>query len=278
MNTIWINGSFKDAQEAVVKAGDLGLQRGYGVFDFFRLVNGKPFLWDHYWERFTASSQALGLTLPYAPEQLKEVVRELIEANNLEDAGIKLTLTGGYAADGYSPVAPNLIITTHQLKPPLSQQYQQGIKVITHEYQRELPHVKTTNYLQGILLLPLLKKKGVDEALYHHKGRITEFPRCNFFIVKDGVLMTPGDHILMGITRKCVSVLHPLQETDIHLDDLAKADEAFLTSTTRGILPIVEVDGRKIGNGKPGAISRGLMDALKDLQNLCPESIPLTKS
>lgn len=269
MKYSWINGKFLLKERAVLRVEDLALQRGFGIFDFFRCPRGTPFLWESHCRRFYYSAQGLGLDPGISKVELKEVVLELLYRNQAEGCGIKLTLTGGYSHDGYTPSSPNLVVTQHPINPPESEQYHHGCKVITHSYQRELPDLKTINYLRGIYLLPEIQAKGAQDVLYYHHGLITEFPRSNIFLINErGDILTPGSNILRGITRETVLALAAAKarETDLTLDDLQHASEVFLTSTTKRILPVVEIDGRSVGTGKPGPLTRELMSSLQLLE------------
>jgi len=187
-----------------------------------------------------------------------------------------MTLTGGYASDGYTPTTPNLIITTHDTSGPPPEKYQQGFKAITCEYQREMAHCKTINYLKGITLLPKMKELGVDDVLFHQGGIVSEFPRSNFFMVtQDGEIHTPDQGILEGITRKTLLSISPfpIQARTIGVAELASAAELFLTSTLKKVMPLVELDGHLIGDGKPGPVTKQLMDKLADFHSTVPAAI-----
>jgi len=150
---------------------------------------------------------------------------------------------------------------------PSEQQVTEGIKVITHEYIRELARAKTINYSMGIRLIQQVKSKGADDVLYHQNGVVTEFPRSNFFLVKkDGTVVTPALEVLQGITRKNVLNLaakkFSAQEAEVTLQDIAEAKEAFMTSTTKRVLPIVEIDGKPVGDGKVGEVAKTLLQDL----------------
>lgn len=269
MKYSWINGKFLLKEQAVLQVEDLALQRGYGIFDFFRCPQGRPFLWESHCRRFFYSAKGLRLDPGITKKGLKEVVLELLHRNHTDDCGIKLTLTGGYSQDGYTPCSPNFVITQHHITLPPHKLYNLGCKVITHQYQRELPELKTINYLRGIYLLPQIKAKGAHDVLYYHDGRITEFPRSNFFMVdQHGEILTPGTNILSGITRESVLSIGAcrVRETDVSLNQLLHAAEAFLTSTTKRIMPIVQIDGRAVGTGKPGPITKELMQGLQLLE------------
>ncbi|MBI1781592.1 MAG: aminotransferase class IV, partial [Sphingobacteriales bacterium] len=172
-------------------------------------------------------------------------------------------LTGGYSADSYNPAEPNLIITCNPVKTATKEDFEKGYSVITYEHQRELPHIKSISYLTAVWLQPLLKQKKVNDVLYYNQQSITEFPRCNVFIVtKDGQLVTPVNNMLKGITRKHVLELAaefiPVKERNITVDELMNAAEVFLTATTKKIIPVVKINDTIISNGKPGPVTAQL--------------------
>jgi branched-subunit amino acid aminotransferase/4-amino-4-deoxychorismate lyase len=266
----WINGNYVESAEASLGVGDLAIQRGYGIFDFFRCRQGVPFLLHWYLDRFFNSAKALNLAVPLSKAGLTVVIQEFIDKNQLVDEGVRMLLTGGYAADSYTPLEPNLVISAHKINFPAKEKYAQGFKVMTHEYQRESPTAKTINYLQGIQLVPVLKVRGLDDVLYHRGGVITEFPRSNIFIVdQQDQLVTPAKNVLAGITRKTVLYLAKVHYSptlrDITLPELQNSKEVFLTSTTKGIVPVCEIDGQSVGSGSPGTVTQHLAQLLGDL-------------
>ncbi len=268
---VFFNDHFVANENALLHVSDLSMQRGYAIFDFCRTKNWQPLFLNDHLDRFYASAAAMHLPARYNKEELTGIVHELIERTLLDEAGIRILLTGGYSADGYQPASPNLIITCIAVKTASLADFENGITAMTYEQQRELPSVKTINYMMAVWLQPLLKEKKVNDVLYHHKGIITEFPRSNVFIVtKDQRLLTPSRHMLRGITRKQVLSIAAKQmnveERDIHTDELLQAAEVFLTSTTKKIMPVVAIDGHIIGDGKPGAITRKLYNDFLQLE------------
>ncbi|MGV3540400.1 MAG: aminotransferase class IV [Rufibacter sp.] len=268
----YLRDEFLPLDSAYLHVSDLAIQRGYGIFDFFKVQHGQPLFLDDYLNRFYSSALLMGLPVPYSEEELKEFLFKLIQMNGLPDAGVKMILTGGYSENGYDPGEPNLLLFQQPLTMPSEAQVATGIKVITHEYVRELAVAKTINYIVGIKLIQQVKAKGAHDVLYHHQGMVTEFPRSNFFLVtQDNTLVTPAREVLKGVTRKNVLELagkkYNVQETDVTLQDIAQAKEAFMTSTTKRILPIVEVDGQPVGDGKPGAVTLDLLQDLIELEN-----------
>lgn len=262
----FLNDEFVPAEKAFLHVSDLSIQRGYGIFDFFKVVDNYPLFLDFYLERLYSSASEMRLEIRFTKEEFKSVLFELIEKNNLPMSGIKVVLTGGYSPDAYQLVKPNLIITQQALTFP-SDDLGEGIKIITHEYVREMPHVKTINYLMGIWTQQKMKEQKASDVLYHQKGEVSEFPRCNFFIVKkNNTVVTPSKNILNGITRMNVLELarkkFKVHEGVVTLTDVAEASEAFLTSTTKRIVPIVQVEDLRIGNGVPGAVTREVFNDL----------------
>lgn len=272
MKWVFINDDFFEEDKAVIKTNDLALQRGYGVFDFFRTSNNQPLFLEDYLNRFYHSAKEMFIKVPLERKQLKEIIFKLIEKNNLPESGIRITATGGYSPDGYMPVEGNIIIQQQPLKLPPKEKYENGIKIITHEYVRDLPSVKSINYLMGVWLQQKIKEKQADDVLYYKNGIISECPRSNIFMVNDkGELLTPVENVLAGITRKKILEMSrnvmPTFTRDITLTELKNANEVFITSTTKRLLPIVQIDGEKVGDGKPGNITAALYDLFMKMEN-----------
>lgn len=262
----WYNNDFVPEADCVVPAGDLAVQRGYGVFDFFKTVAGKAIFLDDHIARFYLSAAALRLPAGHTEDSLKAILLRLMERNNLPDSGVRLTLTGGLSADGFAISQPNLIITQQPLLLPSLAVFERGLHLATYMHQRQLPHAKTIDYLMAIWLQPWLAEQRADDVLYHHDNQVTECPRANFFIITEaGHIRTAAQHILQGITRSYVlqNADREAAEGTITLQDLETAREAFITSTTKGVLPVTAVDGRPVGNGKPGPVTRRLAAELK---------------
>lgn len=263
MKWIFINNDLVEETKATIHTSDLSVQRGYGIFDFFRTRQNKPLFLEDYLDRFFNSAKQMFLELPVEREQLTARIFELMEKNNLPESGIRITATGGYSPDGYLPVEANIIIQQQPLMQLTQDKFDKGIKIITYPYQRDLPTVKSINYIMGVWLQKLVKEKGADDVLYYSNDVITESPRSNIFIVNTkGELITPAANVLAGITRKKLLAIAPeilpVHTRDITLADLKNAAEVFLTSTTKRLLPVVEVDGFAIGDGKPGIFTNKL--------------------
>ncbi len=265
------NTAFFEEDDLSLKVTDLSIQRGFAVFDFFRTKDFIPLFLSDYLERFYNSISLMQLEPPCSQKELTSIIRELIAKNNIAESGIKLLLTGGYSADGYTPSTPNLIITQQHVTLTTAEKFAEGIRIITWDYQRELPEVKSINYMMGVWLQRKVKEKQAADVLYHKNGIITEFPRSNVFIVTaEQTVVTPAENILPGITRKKLLELagqqYRVETRDVHLDEVKNAAEVFTTSTTKRILPITRVDDQLIGNGKPGPVTMALNQAFVQLE------------
>ena len=272
---VYLNDQFVNNEEALLHVSDLSMQRGYAIFDFFRTVNGVPLFMEDHLDRFYASATAMHLSLDKSREEIRHIVQELIHLSALSEAGIRLMLTGGYAADSYHPATPNLLITCNPLKTATVNDFKKGLSVITYEHQRQLPHIKSINYLMAVWLQPLLKEKKADDILYYNTESIMELPRSNVFIVTaDNKLITPTRNILYGITRKNIirlaAEIMPVEERNITVEELLQASEVFLTATTRKILPIVKINNQLIGNAKPGPVTTKLFERFLELEKVKP--------
>lgn len=257
----YINHQFIEEEKATLQVSDLAFHRGYGIFDFFRTRNYVPLFLEDYLDRFFNSAASLRLQPTHTRGELTAIIYELIKRNKESASGIKMMLTGGYSVDGYEPAAaPNLILLQQKLKEPTAVDFESGIKVITHEHQRELPAVKSINYLMGVWLQQKVKEQQAADVLYHKNGFVSEFPRSNvFMITHDGKLVTPAENVLHGITRKQLLQLafkkYAVEVRAIPIEEIKAAAEVFMSSTTKRLLPVYRIDDVVIGNGKAGPIT-----------------------
>ncbi|GAC1420690.1 MAG: branched-chain-amino-acid transaminase [Flavisolibacter sp.] len=241
---IFINDQFVRSEHATLHFSDLSIQRGYGVFDFFKVVGENPIFLEEHLDRFFFSAARMRLSISLSRYDLISVIQLLIVKNNIVDCGVRMTLTGGNSIDLYQISTPNLVISTTKFSAPKNDIIKKGIKLITYSHQRQLPEVKTIDYLMAIYLQPLLAENKADEFLYHQNGMVTECPRSNFFIVtKDDRIITPAHKILKGVTRMKIKQLVPqLAESVVTFRDISDAKAAFITSTTKMILPVCQID------------------------------------
>lgn len=267
-----INNELVLAANAKVGVGDLAMHRGYGIFDYFKVVDGRPIFMEDHFNRFYSSAKEMHLDVMLNRDELKKTIIEVMENNDMPNSGIKLLLTGGYSEDGYKMGKPNLIILQYPLGFKEGNQAETGLKLATFNHQRQLPSIKTIDYLMAVRLHTFMKENGFDDVLYHNNGIITECPRANFWIVSGNEIITAVSNILRGITRSKVLDFkvagYTIVERDFTLDDLANAQEAFITSTTQYAYPVAAIDGKMIGDGKIGPVTRKVKETLLTLINV----------
>ena len=267
---VFVNDDLIPAEKASLLVSDLAIQRGYGIFDFFKTLGHTPVFLDEHLDRFFHSADQLRLSAGKNREELKALLHILMQKNKLPHSGIRLTLTGGYSPDGYECAKPNLIITQKPLSLATRETFQTGINLVSYAHRRQMPEVKTIDYLMAIWLQPFIRQQKADDVLYQQDGIISECPRSNFFIVTaEDKLVTPSRHVLKGIIRTKVLELAGRQfvteERDITLTEAVAAKEAFITSTTRHILPVLRIDHSPIGEGQPGKVSQWLNNRLEEV-------------
>lgn len=244
---VFLDNCFVEEDEAVLSFKDLSFQRGYGIFDFFRLVGNEPLFLNDHLDRFFYSAAEMRLPVQLSKDEIKEAIAELIQKNNLPYTGIRLSLTGGTTEDGFNIGEPAFLLSQHSFTPPLAEQVQKGIRLLSCPHQRQLSHIKTIDYIMAVWLQPKRMASGADDLLYYQNGLITESPRSNFFLVTaDNKVVTPADNVLAGITRKKVLQLakehYTVEERAVAVEEIKEAKEAFITSTTKQILPVSQID------------------------------------
>lgn len=266
------DGQFKNIDELNLPIADLGVQRGYGIFDFLRTnENFAVFLEDHL-DRFYNSASVMHLQIDKTREEIIAIVHHLIKENKLPFSGFKLILTGGDAADGYTISKPRLSIFQQMLQPPPDSIPEKGLHLVSKAYQRQLPSVKTTDYLMAIWLQPWLNEQKGDDLLYYNEHSVTECPRANIFMVtKNNMLVTPKENILWGITRKNIISLSKqlgvhVEERNIPLMELYDAKEVFISSSTKRLMPVAKIDHQHCFDTSSNTITRNLWDAFVALE------------
>lgn len=264
-HSVYLNGRIVSADEATISPFDIGLLRGYAVFDLLRTVGDEPFLLAEHLMRFRASAEHLGLNVPATDAEIEAAIRELLRRNGHAEATVRLVLTGGVSGDGmgFDPATPTFYILTHDLHEPPPELYERGGKLLTHRHRREVPEAKTTNYVTMLRHRPRTAEKGALDLLYHDGERIHEAASASVYFVRDGRIHAPAEDVLFGTVGSLVLGLakqrYEIVTGDIALADGFASDEVFLTSTTRGVVPIVQLDDHVIGDGRPGPITRDLM-------------------
>lgn len=277
----FVNDQFIEQDKATLGIGDLSIQRGYGIFDFLRIGNFVPLFMDDHLNRFYNSAEALRLKPLYTRDEIKSIIGEMARRNNMPEAGFKMILTGGYSPDGYELAPPNFLIIQMPVQLSSPDSFAKGMKIITHEYLRDMPSIKTISYLMGVYLQDKLKQHQADDVLYHKDGCVLEFPRSNVFIVtKDKTVMTAKENVLHGITRMKVLELsakkYRTKEGPVSVEELKNAAEVFLTSSTKRVFPVLAIDNVRVGDGKPGAVTTDLYHSFLKMEKELLEKQTLT--
>ncbi|MFA5986192.1 MAG: aminotransferase class IV [Parcubacteria group bacterium] len=262
----YFNGKIVEEKNAHISPFDLGILRGYGVFDVMCTTNGKPFHLSDHWNRLLKSAARLRLTVPISETEYANIITKLLARTPYTNTSIRTVLTGGISANGMTlHDTPTFYILLHDMDQFIPDQklYDSGAKIITHNFIRAHAQSKTTNYIEAIIHQEKRVKKDAVEILYAINGNVSECSTSNIFMVKNDILYTPKKDILLGITRKIILTIAQKEkiatkEKDITLDELYDADEVFLTGSAKHILPIVKIDTKKIGTGKPGTITQRL--------------------
>jgi D-alanine transaminase/branched-chain amino acid aminotransferase len=267
------NNQIQAIETAGVPVTDLLVQRGYGIFDFLRVAKDKPLFIDAHLDRFFNSAEVMRLNIPQTRADIKNIVAELIQKNSMPYSGIRMIIAGGDAPDGYTIEQPHLIIIQAPLAEPTLTLPTIGIKLASYQYQRQIPEVKTTDYLMAVWLQPWMKQQGADDILYYYNGVVSECPRSNFFMVtKENVLVTTATHMLNGITRKniiavCKANGIQLEIRDVTLNEIKEAKEAFITSSTKRITPVHQIDDVILKPNYADSLARIIYDQLVMLEN-----------
>jgi len=277
---IYIDGKFYDKEDAKISVFDHGFLYGDGVFEGIRAYNGKIFRADEHIDRIFASAQYIKLQIPMTKDEIREALYKTLEANSLKDAYMRLVISRGVGDLGLDPrkcPKPTVIIIATYWEAMYGDLYSKGIKVITASMRRIPPQcldvkAKTLNYLNNILAKIETYNVQADEALMLDvDGFVSEGTGDNIFVVKGGKILTPStdSSMLLGGKRKTVMDIAKnlnieVEERKLTLLEIYNADETFMTGTAAEIIPIREVDGRKIKNG-PGEITMKIMDEFKKI-------------
>ncbi len=274
-NYCFLNGKVLPVEEAKVSVLDIGLLRGYGVYDGLAAVSGKPFRFADHWKRFTDGAHALGLNIPITEDGCEKRIIEILEKSSLsERVNIRMILTGGQTQNGieFDFENPTFYITAEKWEPLPKELYEKGAKLITYKHLRELPEHKTINYVRAVNLQNWRKDEKAIEILYTNDGQVLECATSNICLVKDGVVITPAENVLGGITLKVALELaesagYSVEKRLVYEEDLRTADEVFITSSFKDIVPVVKIDDFSVSNGEVGPVTRDLIDRFAKVLN-----------
>ncbi|MCL6499095.1 MAG: branched-chain-amino-acid transaminase [Firmicutes bacterium] len=277
----YVDGRFVPKEEASVSVYDHGFLYGDGVFEGIRVYGGRVFKLDEHVRRLYESAKSILLEIPIPPEEMKRLILEAVRRNGLQDAYVRPIVTRGRGDLGIDPRKcgrPTVVVIVDQIQLYPERAYREGLRMITATHRKSPsdslnPRIKSLNYLNQILARLEANLAGADEALMlNHEGYVCECSADNVFVVRSGEVWTPPAHlgILRGVTRDAVLDIArdlgvPAFERTFTLHDVYTADEVFLTGTGAEIGPVVWVDGRVIGSGKPGPVTLRLLQAYREL-------------
>ncbi|MDQ0298648.1 branched-chain amino acid aminotransferase [Salibacterium salarium] len=276
---IYLDGEFVRKEDAKISVFDHGFLYGDGVFEGIRVYNGNVYKLDEHLIRLYNSAKSIMLEIPHTMDEMTEIIIETLKKNELRDAYIRLVISRGVGNLGLDPAScssPQIVVIAEELAIYPKEFYENGLDIITVATRRNRPDVlspkvKSLNYLNNILVKIEASLAGVSEALMlNNEGYVAEGSADNIFILRGGVLYTPPGYIgaLEGITRQAIVELakelgYDLREEPFTRHDVYTADEVFLTGTAAEVIAVVKVDGRIIGDGKPGTETQRLLDAFR---------------
>jgi len=258
-NALWyINGRWVYPNEGTISINDVAVLRGYSAFESLRTYNRRPFHLDEHLNRLYRSAKMIELDIPYTREHISNIIHEIIERNTYKHASIRILVTGGETEDGILPSGNAVLaVLTTQLGERDMERFAKGYKVITSRLQRVSPEAKTTNYIEAVRSLKEATRRDAVDALFvNEQGHVLEGTRSNFFVFHGDTLVTPRAGVLIGVTRNTVLELahglFTIDERPIFFDELSHVDEAFITSSSKEITPVIQIDDIVVSGGKPG--------------------------
>ena len=262
----YINGQYVKEEDAKISILDLAILRGFGVFDYLRTYGGRPFHLRDHLLRLQYSTEHIGLKTPNSLDEIEEIIHTVLQLSNLSEAGIKILVTGGISTDQFTPHdCSNLIVFTYPLAPCPTHFWTDGIKVITTHLSRSVPTSKTTQYTSAIVALQRGKNQNAQEALYvNAHNDILEATTSNFFAFKQDILYTCcSEEVLLGITQDIIMKLatphFPIVTRALNYSEILDMEEAFITSSNKEVMPVVQIDSFTIGNGQVGKKTQQIM-------------------
>jgi len=280
MATVYVNGRITDERDAVVSVFDHGFLYGEGVYETLRTYNGRLFLYERHARRLRRSAAMIALDVPFTDAALRQAITDTTTRAGFDgEAYVRVLVTRGAGELTYDPRAtpsPTLVIIVKPQVDPSPDTFRDGVRVAIVDIIRNHPAsvnplIKSNNLMNNALAMQEAIRRGAFEGVMrNYRGELTECTTANLFVVKDGTVLTPplDAGLLAGITREFIfEIGHgtgiDVREAVLRDDDFYGADEAFLTSTTREAVPIVVVDDRTIGSGKPGPVTLKLLDAFR---------------
>jgi branched-chain amino acid aminotransferase len=274
---VWIDGKLVAKRDAKISVYDHGFLYGDGVFEGIRVYHGKVFEREAHIERLYESAKAIRLDIPMTRQQVNAAIDETVKVNGFRDCYVRLVVSRGVGALGINPGTcerPSVIVIADLIAMYPRSMYETGMAVVTATVIRNHPNalsprIKSLNYLNNILAKVEANDAGVAEAIMlNHDGNVAECTADNIFIIKGNEVLTPTttDGILAGVTRQviidlCAKLSIPCFERTLQRHDLYIASECFLTGSGAEVIPVTKIDGRQVGDGRPGPVTRRLMEA-----------------
>lgn len=277
MSIFYVNGDYLPEADAKLPVRDLAILRGYGAFDYLRTYNQQPFRLDKNIARLRRSCEILDLAFPWSDDELIAIVLETLAQNlalkESDEYSIRLLVTGGISSSNITPDGePSLMILVQPFTAPSRTLYENGVKLVSVDLNRLFPDAKSTLYTPAILAQKKAREQGGIEALYvDNEGNVLEGTTANIFAIYGNTIVTPptADNILPGITRMTAVELaeeyFTLEIRPLPFSELLQADEAFITSANREVMPVVEVDEHTIGDGKVGEGTQQMMALFREV-------------
>lgn len=265
----FLNGKFVPEEEFLISPRDLGFMRGYAVADYIVTHNHKIIKLNEHVNRLFKSAEIIGLKLSWSKDQITTWFTELVERNSKEtDITIKTIVSGGISKSMRQAEIPTIVMIVNSFTSKPLSYYEKGVKAVTVKFKRSYPQSKHTNYVEAIKQLSSILDDSISEIIYYDDTQVTEGSGNNIFAVINNRLVTPKSNIIEGITRNTLlEILRlpiPIEIRDFTLNELLTATEVFFTGSGRGVIGIVEIDGKLVGDGEVGKITKEVSRQYRD--------------
>ena len=262
----YVNGVYDSAENSIISIYDPGFMNGYGVFDFLRTYNRKPFLLDEHLNRLSQSIRLSGLNETFTMSDVRNIIFKLLELNPEGELTFRIIVTPGVDEKNSC-----IYVIVGEFLERSKEIYTDGVKLVIDDFQRSYPRIKSLNYFNFKLKKALVKEQQAFSLLYVHNQKVLECAQSNIFIVKNGKITTPVEGVLLGVTRNkildLISGKYDVEEKEITFDQLKSADEVFITATTQAVIPVVKINYQAYSNGKPGKITQEIIRIYNDFVN-----------
>ncbi len=270
MKIFYVDGEFVPSEEAVISLNDMIVLRGYGIFDFLRTYNKRPFYLKGHIDRLERSGKLTGIELPETTERIFEIVMETLKKNDHnEESNVRLVVSGGISPDSVTPQGNGklIVMVTPKLALP-DWWYTDGTKIITNPVERYIPGAKSTNYMAAVIALQKSKYEGAIEAIYVDRDNsMLEGTTTNLFTFIGSKLVTPENGILPGITRQVMLDIlkdeFDIELRDVKKDEIDSFEEVFITASNKEVVPVIQIDDKVIGDGNVGPRVKRVLELFK---------------